>query len=462
MGHARSQPRANGRRCGVIAAALRSADHGHSRAGRRIDRSGRPSPTAIDVAVTEVGQPVRPVAAILDRRAGRAIVVWSDGPQAALPLEASAFEPTSRLDRVTYLFDENLAHMVTTAGEHIVAELPTTADAAPRRGRPVIYLDQKDWSTLSQVRYDPARIGSAEEREAGEALLALSEAGRVIVPLSAGHMAETCRWTNDSRRYQLALTIAQSSRGWQLRDPLDVRRLELQAALVGHRDRRPQPPPQAVTLAPNACVGRARGLEAAQTAELPDRVELASRALTSVTTYFDVMLDDDAIETVAVPGWAARHQRFTDWLAGSGRHRSAKDASIDVFFLSDLGTELPLAAASAGITPEGLGSWVQTSADRDVAAMPCLGLFREALREKHLNSSTKWKAGDLADLMYLTCAAGYADHVVAERQMAGQLARAANRLGRHLSVHRNLSELLPRLDIQDDPSGGTDRPQEGT
>jgi hypothetical protein len=59
-----------------------------------------------------------------------------------------------------------------------------------------------------------------------------------------------------------------------------------------------------------------------------------------------------------------------------------------------------------------------------------------------VNGGTAWKANDLTDLMYLTCAAGYADYVVAERSAISQMRQASKRLKRTDNLYRNLNELI--------------------
>ena len=87
--------------------------------------------------------------------------------------------------------------------------------------------------------------------------------------------------------------------------------------------------------------------------------------------------------------------------------------------------------------------------------MPALGLFREVFHEKLINRDTRWKASDLTDLVYLTCAAGYADHVIGERSATWYIRRAQERLGRTVNVHPNLRSLMVTLDVRDEhPADG--------
>lgn len=78
--------------------------------------------------------------------------------------------------------------------------------------------------------------------------------------------------------------------------------------------------------------------------------------------------------------------------------------------------------------------------------MPGLGLFRETLHEKVVNARSEWEGNDLTDMMYLTCAAGYADYVVGERSMVGQMRQALKRLSRPDNVYRRIKDLVPVLE----------------
>ena len=81
-------------------------------------------------------------------------------------------------------------------------------------------------------------------------------------------------------------------------------------------------------------------------------------------------------------------QEFTRWLADRQYSREQKRKLIDGFFISDARLEIASEARAAGITTASLGNWLQKSSRDDIKSMPCLGLFREVLRQKHLNPGT--------------------------------------------------------------------------
>lgn len=77
--------------------------------------------------------------------------------------------------------------------------------------------------------------------------------------------------------------------------------------------------------------------------------------------------------------------------------------------------------------------------------MPSLGLFREVMHEKLVDPATRWEQNDLQDMIYLTTASGYCDHVVGERSHVSHLENGLRRLGRPLNVHRSLRALVRNL-----------------
>lgn len=78
--------------------------------------------------------------------------------------------------------------------------------------------------------------------------------------------------------------------------------------------------------------------------------------------------------------------------------------------------------------------------------MPSLGLFREAIREKHLDPKTEWEVNDLFDLATASCAAAYCDHITVDRRQKEAVRAAARRLGRQVSIHRTLRSLVETID----------------
>ena len=383
---------------------------------------------------------------VMDRATSTATILSSDRKE-TFPMLPSPFEPSSAIVRLTYIPSDNRLHLKTDRGDTIIAELPTLHNPAPRGGRPVVYLDQKDWSLLANVIYDPGKVGSHVEGEAAERLIALARETKVILPMSQAHMGETSQWTNAERRYRLALTVAQLSRGWQMRHPLDIRRYELRQSIASRMQLDPLPPLDVITL--EGCAAQLKSFSRRHDrshARLPARTAHAIDALTCISSYFGAMLDAEAVLKNPVPGWASENQSFTDWLAGEAKTPAQKRKSTGARFFADLQLELVQAARESGITASEINTWLDTIFD-DIRAMRSLGLFSEVYQDKHLNQRAPWHSNDLTDLMYLTCAAGYADYVVGERSLVSYVNQATRRLGKPTNIYPRVSDLLVGLKL---------------
>jgi len=173
------------------------------------------------------------------------------------------------------------------------------------------------------------------------------------------------------------------------------------------------------------------------------------QSLTYASTMIAVMLDPEQIPpTTAAVGWVAVNQRFSNWLDSETRRTAdQKRKSVDVLFMQDMRAEIAEEAYKAGLTPEELAHWL-SSPFLDIRDMPALGLYREMLQQRHLNVGTTWRPNDLTDIVYLSCAMGYADVVIAERHMTAIGSQSLRRLGRRTSVLHSLREAIPIIEAR--------------
>lgn len=375
----------------------------------------------------------------------------ADGKEARFPLGTSPFSETSAVARLHLApTDDSLVGpvllAVTVAGDDIAFELPSGDDRQQLAGRLVVYLDQNQWSVLSKASNPSARIPD-EDRVAALRLVDLARERQLVLPASSAHYYETTKWTNDAARHRLGLTVLQLSRGWQLRDPLQVRRDEIRASYEQIFLDGPAPCARSViTLMPNTLHGRARGGPASEPPpDFPPRLAAEYDALLSATVLIDVMLDYDHIPATPPTGWAQTNQQFSDWLDQERRNSQQKRKSVDVLLLQDLQLELAQEARSSGITPVQMSEWFWQHPTH-LAALPALGLFREVLHDRHLNRGLRWHPNDLTDMFYLSTAAAYTDAVVCERTMGSTLQRGLARLGRTTPVFRRLREAVPAIE----------------
>jgi hypothetical protein len=385
---------------------------------------------------------------VVDRESSLLIFRRFDGKYTQFP-SPLYFDTTSAISRMQYAPQLHRISITTIHGDEFVAEVATLNDEEPRDGRPIVYLDQRDWSTLAKS-LDPKAKLSAKNRAAGSRLIALARNRRVILPLSSAHMSETGKWTDRQARYRHALLLSELSAGWQMRDPLTLRRQELAMAFA----RRFNPmliqalPP--FTLAPYAVFDPKELGEMLSTSDLPADYAYAAEALTSLMVNFDVLLDAEHVPMPTSPGWVQKNQGFTEWLASEKTGRELTRSRTNLYFIADARGEIAQAATQARISADQLHEWLITTADDDISAMPCLGLFREALHDKHVNSTSTWDPNDLTDTIYLTCAAGYADHVVCEKHWAGLIGQGIRRLGRPVHIWSSLAQLVDALEAEVD------------
>lgn len=375
----------------------------------------------------------------------------ADGKEARFPLGTSPFSETSSLATLHLAptdgsFAGPMLLAVTVSGDAVAFELPTGEDDRQLAGRLVVYLDQNQWSVLSRAS-DPSAGMPEDDREAALRLAGLARDGALVLPASSAHYYETTKWRDDAARYRLGLTVLQLSRGWQLRDPLQVRRDELRASyehmfLDG-------PPPRAhsvVTLMPGRLHGPSRGGNVSEPPpDFPPDLAAQYQALVSATTLIDVMMDRDHIPAPRPTGWTETNQRFSEWLDQEPRDSQQKRKAVDVLLLDDLAQELAEEALLCGITPVQMSEWFWQH-PRRLPALPALGLFREVLHDRHLNRGLTWHPNDLTDMIYLSTAAAYTDAVICERAMGSALQRALPRLGRSTPVFRRLRDAVPAIE----------------
>ncbi len=314
--------------------------------------------------------------------------------------------------------------------------------------RPIVYLDQNHWSTLAKVARGSRPVPTAQA-DAARVIIDMAREQQIRLPVSAGHISETGQWSDRELRYQLALTMLELSRGWQMRDPLDIRHLEIRRALAIRINRMDLiVDRETFTLEPATVFGSSRSDRSPSLiATGTDSLDYAVHALASLSALFDTLLHPEAVLQGDVTGWVDKAQRLTNQLASEPHSEQARREMTNRFFLDDLRPEFLHQARESAVTPSQWVTWLNEQSDDDISQMPSLGLYREVLREKVLNPGTTWESNDLTDLVYLTCAAGYADHTVGERSLTSAIENGLRRLGRTTSVHRSLRSLVDALDV---------------
>lgn len=93
-----------------------------------------------------------------------------------------------------------------------------------------------------------------------------------------------------------------------------------------------------------------------------------------------------------------------------------------------------------------MGEWVTAGFGTGVGRLRSAAVYRASMHARHLNRGTTWRPNDLVDLVYLSCAAAYADVVVAEGHMSGVLRQALRGLSRTTPVLGRLRDAVPAVE----------------
>lgn len=345
--------------------------------------------------------------------------------------------------RLTIRPDELIMTITTRWDENLEVEIFDPHRSVQERlgGRPIVYLDQNKWSLLADSVHRPEKVSKTELRAAAE-LVRLARQKKLVLPLSSGHMLETSPLYSEKRRHLASLMVG-LSRGWVMRDPLLVTASELRSLFFSFREKA-RTVPSAFTLDTRAFFVESREYEPRDLA-LEEFRELLS-ALTSVNSILDVLLETDRTEpegTAESARWAAFYQDFGR-LTGDSRSRSERRRASLEATLMHLGHGLIEAARAAGMSDVDLADWAESRAEADLRALPSVGRQREVIHQRFQNRTDGWKSNDLVDLMYLSCAAGYADYVICEKKMGTYLQQVGQRT-RGAEVHLSLRTLIEAL-----------------
>ena len=341
--------------------------------------------------------------------------------------QATSFDPTT--GEITIDLDNGAAAVET---RHDLRECP----------RPVVYLDQNHWIALAKSLVRPETLDAAA-LEACLAIVELARRRRIVLPLSSAHLIETGRRRGRSR-YDVAATMLQLSRGWQMLSPLKVRRAELVAVLASYVGRASEPPESTdvFVLEPGALF--AVPLGDANVARPPD-----VRAVHWAESLSHVLLDDEPVDEVRGPAlaasWATTHHDLAQYQRSVDMPKEHKRINARARLLADLAREVAEAAAFAQLEQESLSQWVMAPAEQSLLTAPYVGRLHEVTHDRLSNADDRWEPNDLNDVHFLACAAAYADVVVAERKTSEYLRRAARRTPAGAFVCRKLGDAVAEL-----------------
>jgi hypothetical protein len=322
----------------------------------------------------------------------------------------------------------------------------------------MVYLDQNHWITMARARVSRHKVKSADELAAADALGQAASAGSVRLPLSTAHLVETGRRGVRQNRVELAETMLAAYSGWHMRSPLDVRFAELLWGLSGQHGaplnrhdvfgQRPGAPFTAESYTPYVCDDPSLN---------PDQQRMIEQ-LAWASTWRELMLSDTPTEQerdssdAMVSGWLATNRDIAEYMANNPASRDKRLVAAMLMY-SDLIKDIARASMLLGMAPSEMSERIggQHSAtpdqlDPDIyiaffTAMPFVGRMMEIIHQRIRNPDEKWVRGDLNDIMYLSCAAGYADIVVAENATVHRLTTGAKNTTPGAAVFNDLHGL---------------------
>ena len=388
----------------------------------------------------------RPEALTVNYESGEILVRLADGTENRERSEAAA--GSSEFRSSTIYPQAGLLELVAVGGDKLMVELAGDGPAdGPRANRTVIYLDQNMWRQIVDALNTPEAVRDGELEPTLD-LIGLAKQGRVLLPLSAGHMMETGPLYGE-RRVAVATQMISLSRGWVMTHPLIVRFVELLALF--------QEVP-AATPELNICrFGLDYRLffsEPQQSVDWDTPDETARRLIDSVSgiqAIMAVLLEDEAEQSIAgqesTQNWATEMSSFAVRLASERVPKEHRRAwTLDVV-LGDLAHDVNKVAVLKSISVDDFDEWRRLRADDELARMPAVGRYREILHHRLLDPKRRWLTSDLIDLVFLCSAAGYADHVVCEKRTGNDLRRLVDRVPPGAEIHTGISGLLSTLAV---------------
>ena len=313
---------------------------------------------------------------------------------------------------------------------------------------PIVYLDQCHWITLARAQFARHKIRSSDELAAADFILKAAGNGRIRLPLSGAHMIETAKAGDGLRRHQLADTMLSVYENWYMSNPVVVRRGELARALSQQdtsldRD-------QVFNQHPGTPFGD-NILYVCSDQTLPLQVQRLVEKLSWRYAWADVLRSDvyEATEWAAaleaIQGWVWTHQDLLTYLTLHPANRDLRVVAA-ARTLDDVQQELAATALQIGLSIDELkqrlhpGNLVEF-----FQRLPFVGRVMEITHIRLRNPQDVWVENDLIDLLFLSCAAAYADFVVAERKATHLLRQAALWTSSGAAVFATLCELCSDL-----------------
>ncbi|MGH2967055.1 MAG: hypothetical protein ACRDRB_00075 [Pseudonocardiaceae bacterium] len=353
--------------------------------------------------------------------------------------------PTA-ITRTVFDVSSSTLHMSMADGIVFTSQIGTVYTSVDR---PVVYLDQNHWIDLARALSGSSSV-TGEKEGACRLLIDLARNGDVILPLSAAHVVETTK-KGGRQRTDVARTMVELSRGWQMRSPLWIRTFELTRLFTDSPSEGPDLADDVFTLTPEALWSdRMQPRREARVQDLPDGLQGLVDRIVWAAALTDVLLE--TVPEVSVPGlemaakWADSFHELAGHMRSNPRAKSYARDLTRSRFITDMQEDIARAALQGGLTTEQFGDWLQEDAEGAFHALPTLGRIREVLHLRLVNADDTWHRNDLNDVLHLCSAAGYADVVVGEKKTCNYLRRVEDQVPDGAQVFHRMTEALPTIE----------------
>lgn len=379
----------------------------------------------------------------IDHRKRQITIVPQEGENLTAPLGDHGIAGLP--DIAHSIFDWEKFWITTITGRrHTIHTMGYNAASQSEVGphRPTIYLDQNKWSELARAVLVPERVRTSEEMHAAREVVRFASDDGAILPLSSAHLLETSGLSGD-RRYEVGVTIASLSAGWQMRHPWKVFEQEAIEALAkrlpGKVIETGRP---VVTTEPNAW------MQDTGTMGLGPRPEASTALFISMLSapgaIIQQLIEPEAERRESLAAWVSTHERITKQFKTLNLHKDQRwTLARRRFWNENIGTYRQ--ALFKVFETIDFPTFSDKELRRFLREGRMTALLSELFATRFVDQSTKWASNDLVDMLYLSCAAAYCDYVVAETKTATHLQQIQRRLGVKVNVFSNLQCLVESL-----------------
>lgn len=315
---------------------------------------------------------------------------------------------------------------------------------------PIVYLDQCHWITLARAQFARHKIQSPEELDAADFILKAAKERLIRLPLSGGHMIETAKAGSGPRRHQLANTMLTVYDGWHMGNPVIVRGEELARAFAQQEVLLDQD--QVFSQRPGTPFGVDMPYDYSDpmlSLQMQRHIDDLSWRLAWADTLRSDTYEDSEWKPAfeAIQGWARTHQDLSTYLMEHPANRNLRVVAASQT-LADLQQEIAATIVRVGLSVEELQKRLHAGNLVDFfQQLPFVGRVMEVTYLRLRNPQDAWVNNDLIDLLFLSCAAAYADFVVAERKTTHMLHQAARQTSSGAAIFATLRELCHDLGL---------------